>query len=333
MCRHVRDKNVLVTGATGFIGSHLVKRLLREGAMVHALVRNTKKAKRMLPDVVRIIRGDMTDSSSLHSAVKGQQVIYHLAAALAHLHKPMSTFRKVNVEGTRHLAEASLDHDVDRFIYISSVAVYGHDTEELVDERSPHRKSNAPYSDTKIEAEDIVRTMCQERGLPSVIVQPSHTYGTGECAWTTVPLKLMKYGLMFLPDHGNGFICPLYIDDLVEGMLKAGEQGMLGESYILAGSKTVTSREYFRYLLNMSGRKKMPSLSKKASLALAEIAEMITVMTKIPIFTKEAARIAMARTRYSIEKAKRELNFLPETDLDEGMRRVREYVKSLKQKH
>lgn len=332
MYEHVHDKNVLVTGGTGFIGLHLVKRLLQEGARVHVFVRDTRKAEYLMPEGVRIVTGNITDRGSLRQAVKDKQVIYHLAAALAHRQRPLSLFRKVNIEGTRCLAEEALEHDVERFIHVSSVWVYGLDTKGLVDERSPRLKSNSPYSDTKIEAENIVHEMVEKRGFRCVIVQPNPpVYGPGECAWTTVPLQLMKYRLMFVPDHGRGCVTPIYIDDLIEGMIRSGEHGKIGEAYILTGNDTVTTREYFQYLVDMIGRKNIPLLSKKTSLALAGISEMITRLTSIPIITKEAVRSVMMKTTYSSDKARRELSFEPEIDLKEGMKRVRDYVKRGKQ--
>ena len=111
------------------------------------------------------------------------------------------------------------------------------------------------------------------------------------------------------------------------------EHGKIGEAYILAGNETVTTREYFQYLGDMIGRKNIPLLSKKTSLALAAISEMITRLTSIPIITKEAVRGVMMKTHYNIDKARRELNFEPMIDLKEGMKRVRDYVKKGEQAH
>ena len=328
MALELDGKNVLVTGATGFIGSYVTKRLLREGAHVRALARNVSKADFIASEGAEIVHGDLTDPDSLKRAVQGCQLVFHFAGALPGGITPWSYYRSVNVEGARVLAEAAHDANVERFVHISTVFVYGIDAGPGTDESSPRKFSNDPYGDTKLEAENVVRQISLERGLPGVIVQPSQVYGPGDENWTLTPFKMIQAGRIALARGGAGLIQPIYIDDLVQGIIAAACRGAPGEVYILCGPRPVTIREYCGYFTQMLGRGLPPSVPGWTVLAFAAMAELAARLThRPPLLTRGVARYMMMRATYSGVKAQRELGFVPNTTLENGMRSVEEWLK------
>lgn len=148
----LREKDVLVTGATGFIGRSVAEELLKKGARVRAMARNISKARGLESAGAAVIIGDMTDPSSLKKAVQGCQAVFHFAGVTNEF-KPHKYYSLVNIEGTRTLAEAAAKEGVDRFVHISSVWVYGLWSGPGTCETSACRNSGQAYADTKLEAE------------------------------------------------------------------------------------------------------------------------------------------------------------------------------------
>jgi nucleoside-diphosphate-sugar epimerase len=321
-------KTILVTGATGLIGSHVTERLLQEGGTVRAYVRHAAKAQSLESLGAEIIVGDITDGTTVSRAIKGCQLIFHFAGVIGHEFKPRSYFDAVNVEGTRILAEAALENNVEGFIHTSTVAVYGLDAKADTDESSPYRLSRDPYCDTKLQAEQIVRDLFHKRHLPCVIIQPSPVYGPRDETWTLYPIELIRTGRMVLVNGGKGLIQPIYITDLVDGILSASERGRAGESYILSGSEVVTIREFFGYYVRILKRKSLPSVPGWLALSFAGIFECASKVIRKPMpFTRCAIRGTMMQATYSIDKAIRELGFNPTTRLEQGMALVEEWMK------
>lgn len=326
----LRGKTILVTGATGLIGSYVTERLLQEGGAVRAYVRNAAKAQFLEFQGAEIVVGDITDRPALSRAVQGCRLVFHFAGVIGNAFKPRSYFDAVNAEGTRILAEAALEENVERFVHTSTVGVYGLDAKGDTDESSPHPASRDPYCDTKSQAERIVRELFNTRRLPCVIVQPSPVYGPRDGTWTLYPVELMRTGRMVLVNGGKGLIQPVYISDLVEGILLAAQHGRAGESYILSGSEVVTTGEFFGYYGKLLKRGRIRSVPGWLALGLAGVFECVSKVIHKPMpFTKCAIRGTMMQATYNIDKARRELGFSPKTRLEEGMALVGEWLKEL----
>jgi nucleoside-diphosphate-sugar epimerase len=324
----LKRKVVLVTGATGFIGSRVTMELVKKGAYVRALARNPAKAQDFDSTGISVVIGDVTDPGALAGAVRGCQTIFHFAGTTNEF-KPRSHFERVNIDGTRILAETALREGVERFIHVSTVWVYGLRSGPGICETSACQPSGQSYSDTKLEAERVVRRLIEERGLPAIILQPSEVYGPGDPNWTERPLDLIKTGRMVLVNRGRGFVQPVFIDDLVQGVLAAAENGGLGETYILCGPDVVTVREYFSHFARMLGKGRLPSLPGRLALGTAAVAEWVArISRRAPVFTRQEVLSTMATATYDGRKAERELGFVAKTTLAEGMAKVESWLRA-----
>lgn len=322
MAYELRGKDILVTGATGFIGSRVALELAKAGARIRALVRNPAKAGVLGDAGISTVAGDMAEPASIAGAVRGCQAVFHFAGTTNEF-KPRAHFERVNLDGTRLLAEAALREGIERFIHISTVWVYGLRSGPGICETSSCAPSGQPYADTKLEAERAVRRLIEEKGLPAIILQPSEVYGPGDPNWTERPIELIKRGRMILAGGGKGLIQPVFIDDLVRGVLAAAERGRLGETYILCGPEAVTVREYFSYFAAMVGKKRLPSLPGRLALGAAAAAERWAgTFGGAPVFTRQEVMSTLATATYDGRKAARELGFEARTSLAEGMREV-----------
>ncbi len=223
-----------VTGATGFIGSHLVDRLVERGDEVVALVRTPESAT-ALSDAVEVVQGDITDKDSMREAMATCDRLYHLAAWYEVGVRDRTTAYRVNVEGTRNTLELMQELGIEKGVYTSTVAVFSDTNGRLADEsyryNGPHL---TVYDETKWLAQyEVVEPMIED-GLPLVLVQPGAVYGPGDRGPLWMLWKAYLQGdLPFVPKQ-TGF-CWGHVEDTVAGHLLAMEAGDIGESYIIAG--------------------------------------------------------------------------------------------------
>src|SRR5579859_5076048 len=170
--RRKRQVKVLVTGAAGFVGTHLVEMLVERGDQVRALVQSGQDTDylRTLPGV-EVIYGDLTDLPSLKSAVQGVQRVYNIAAKTGPW-GPEKVYQAINVQGLADLIDAAMEVGVQRIVHTSSITVYGHHLHGIVTEDHPYHAENNPYSRTKIAGEKLIFKLVKERSAPVVIVRP-----------------------------------------------------------------------------------------------------------------------------------------------------------------
>lgn len=197
-------------------------------------------------------------------------------------------------------------------------------------EASPHVRSGDPYPDTKLEAEDQIRHLVLERGLPAIIVQPTQVYGPGGVHWTLRPFRMIRDGRMILIAGGTGLVIPIYLDDLVDGILAAARYGRAGETYILTGPAAATFRDFFGCYARMLGKNRLPSIPLWLAMTIAAMSEgAAAVLGRKSMFTRDEVRRIERKATWDGGKAMKELGFKPRITIDEGMHHVEAWLRAV----
>lgn len=248
----LKNKVVLVTGATGSIGGRLVERLVLEHqAQVRVLVHNFSNLSRVSRLPVSIYPGDVTDFDAVNKAVEGCDFVFHCAYAFGT--RPAEQER-VAVDGSRNVAQAVLHHKVKGMVYVSTISVYEPMEDGDLDEMAPKESSGWTYPDIKKKTEKMMLEFHKRDGLPVVVVQPTIVYGPFVKSWTQGPVNQLKSGTLILPVDGSGLCNAVYIDDVVDSLiLAATNPKAVGETFLISGSQPVTWREFYRAYEDMLG--------------------------------------------------------------------------------
>ena len=191
----LESKTALVTGASGFAGGHLAVPLAAlEGAHVRALVRTRSRVDHLDHPEIELRYGDVTDLDSVGRAMDGVDAVFHLAAKVGHWGNA-TDFQRVNVEGTENVLRAALDAQVGRFVHTSTIGVYGLNPVDGTDETYDHMRSESPYCNSKIEAEEHAFRYHREEGLPLTVVRPAEIYGPRSAATTLGPILAQQFSI------------------------------------------------------------------------------------------------------------------------------------------
>lgn len=314
---------ILVTGATGFIGSHIAERLVATGARVRGLARSASRGWWLADRGVEIVEGDLTDTDSLRRAVQGCRIVFSVAGWVG---KPRSyeAARRVSVDGTRALAEAAIDAGVKRIVHTSSIAAYGPVAGGVIDETWPLRATDA-YGASKAESEAVVFGY-DGRIEPSVI-RPAQIYGPRGGTWTRGFVNMVKSGVPLLIGGGHGTFHPCYIDNLVDAYLLAATRAeAVGEAFTIVDGVT-TWREFIGCYARMVRR---PARSIPVGLVRIGVRVSLigsTIARRPPVGTLDMLDFVVGRSRYTTEKANRLLGWSPRISLDEGMRRTETWLR------
>jgi nucleoside-diphosphate-sugar epimerase len=237
--------NILITGGTGFIGSRLALRCLERGDDVRVLGQANTPAEEEHRQLLEssgaaITLASVTDPERVLDVLQGVDIVYHLAAAQHEANVPDQRFWDVNVTGTRNLLEASLKADVKRFIYGSTIGVYGGGGQGPIGEASPLQPEHV-YGVTKLAAENLVLSV--QHKIPVVIIRISETYGPGDHRLLKL-FRAIKTRMFFVIGSGANMHHLIYIDDLVDGLfLSATVEEAVGKTFVLAGNEPITTNE------------------------------------------------------------------------------------------
>ncbi len=247
---------VLVTGATGSIGSVLVRRLSETGRRpIRALVRNPERAARVAGvRKVEIVAGDLARPDSLRGSADGCSLVYHCAAEVTSSNWNRS--RTANVDGTAAMLEEAVRAGAGRFVYTSTIGVYGLPSDEVITEETPWTPYHTPYFETKQEAERVVQQAMNR--LPVVIARLGDVFGPGQYVWTINLVEQMQRGVL-MPPVGGGWLNPVYIENLVDALLLLGEhRGAAGEIFNVVDGAPISTADLFRRYLKMAGKRPTP---------------------------------------------------------------------------
>ena len=311
----------LVTGATGFIGSHLVERLVAEGHDVRCFVRSTSNVRWLKNLPVEIFVGDFFDAESLRNALRGVRIVHHVAGITKAQRK--RDYWRWNSEATRKLLEATFQfaESIDRFVHMSSQAAVGpsYNGTPANELTTPHPID--VYGKSKIEAEQACLGFSGK--LPITIIRPVAVYGPRDHD-TFSFFKWLNRGILPILGSEKKRVALIYVKDLVEGIVVATEsKHAVGQTYFIANEKNPTWEELFSVATQIAGKKvrkfRIPNFSVYLVAAAAEPLSFITGKAALYSFEK-ARELAQANWGCDVAKAKRELGYEAKTPILDGMR-------------
>jgi nucleoside-diphosphate-sugar epimerase len=307
---------VFITGASGFIGRALCERYAADGHEVRGCD--------LVADPGRdVVAGDVAEPGPWQEHAAGSELVIHTAATVSlRLERPDAIWRS-NVLGTANAIDAAQRAGARRFVHFSSVTVFGLEFPDGVDERYPVRNSFIPYPDSKIASEQVVLQAHLDGRVECAVVRPGDVYGPRSRVWATVPAELIRQRRFMLPGRGRGIHSPVYIDNLVDGVvLAAASPDAAGQVFTLSDGIGVPYREFFAPYAELIGRR-LVLLPTPVALAGAAVAQRLgRLQSGDNEVNPGSARYLLRRGTYSIEKARKVLGWEPRVGLQTGLERT-----------
>jgi len=322
----------LVTGGNGFVGHHLVPALLERGYRVRVLALAGEDTGWLEARGVEIHRGDIRRPETLVAAVKGADVVLHLAAMMD-VWRPIEDYRAVNVAGTENVCRAALEAGARRLVHMSSSSVYGMGHGRPADEDFPLTPFQDPYPVTKAEADRLVQRMIREDGLPAVVIRPDQIFGPGDHLHFGQMADRLLAGRGIIVGSGRNALPFVYVTDAVAGLLLALEhERAVGGVYNITNDQPLTQLELMSAIAQEVGarppRIHVPYRALYAAGWAAERFGSKAGSGRRPPLTRLGVAFFGLDSRYAIGKARRELGYAPAVELREGVKRAAEWYRS-----
>jgi dihydroflavonol-4-reductase len=312
---------VLVTGATGFTGAALVRKLVAQGAEVRGIARPSSNTESLADLPIQWLRGDIFDPDLVQQAVAGVHYLFHLATPYREAKLPDSAFHQVHVQATQHLAQAaSAQPNFQRFLHISTVGVHGHIDHPPADETYPFHPGDV-YQETKVEGEQWIRSFAAQTGLPLTVVRPAAIYGPGDRRLLKV-FKMVHRGWVPVVGKGNHLYHLIHVEDLADFLIHAAvhPQG-LGEVFICGNPEAVSYRQMVEII---QGTYQAPvrwiRMPAAPLFALGDAMEWVCKPLGLepPIYRRRVAFFTKDRA-FDTRKMRRLLDFTPAYSDQEGL--------------
>lgn len=318
---------VLVTGATGFVGSHLAETLAREGYGVRALARPSSDTGLLEKLGVEIVRGEITDVAAVEKAVEGCRQVYHVAGMTALRRGSRHEYYAINVEGTRNVATASLKAAIERLVYMSTVGVYGIIKSPPVDEGSK-TSPDSPYQETKLEGEEVVSSCYKKEGLPVVIARLPGVLGPRSLIWLGLFQAIAKRRFRII-GSGENHTHTVYITDAVDGLRRCAEtRGIEGECYLLADKEPITVKQLVNMLSQeLEGHISPVRLPAFPYRAFYRLGSFVHKRFGFELPRAIAYELFLTDKVVCISKARKELGYEPKVSTKEGIQRTVEWYR------
>lgn len=320
----VQGRRIAVTGAGGFIGAAVCRRLVDEGATVVGVDLPGGASDRVRATGADFRVADITDPAATTVALDGADGVIHTAAMVSDWGR-MADFVRVNVGGTRTVLDAAQAVGAQRVVHLSSVATWGYEfRDDLASEDAPPRVCGAPYVDTKTASHLLAL------GRGAAVVRPGDVYGPGSEPWTARPVRMLRAGRFVLPGDGSGVLTPIYVDDLVDCVLAALLHPDAGGRAVTAhDGAPVAARDFFGHYARMLGQGPVRTLPAPLLRGAALVFEAIARRTGgTPDVTRQALTYVTRGAAYPNTAARDLLGWTPRTPLDEGMTRTEAWLRA-----
>jgi len=319
---------VLVTGVTGFTGSHLARTLLDAGDTVRVLARDATRVSSELTGRVEVVTGDLTNRPDLDRAVAGCEVVYNIAALYREAGLPAEAYRAVNALAVVSLIEAAAAAGVRRVVHCSTVGVHGDITDPPANEDAPLRPGDI-YQETKVEGEQLGRAAAARVGIELVIARPTGIYGPGDRRLFKMFGQIAR-GRFVMLGSGRNFYHLTYVDDLCAGFRLCGTvPGVSGRTYILGGGDVTPLAELVRITGELAGRTRGPIRLPVWPVWMAgALCEMLCAPFGVapPIYRRRVDFFRKSRS-FDISRARLELGYTPRVSIREGIGRTLEWYR------
>lgn len=305
---------VLVTGANGFVGSHLCRQLAKDGATVRALVRKGSDRRVLNGTAVDVVEGDILNPGSLDQAVEGCEHVFHTAALVRFFVPDKAAMRQTNVQGTRNILESAKKAGVKRFVHTSTVAVLKRFGDGTVSDESMIANASqviGEYELTKLEAERLALAAAAD-GLPVVVCNAAGPAGPGDIKPSPMGRVIVEFLRRKIPVYTATGLNVVDVRDVAQGHILAAEKGRVGQRYILGG-ENITLESFFGLLSKISG---VPAPTIRVPYALALVGGVLgeisgRITRKEPLACLASVRMSRHPHYFTSEKAKRELGYSP----------------------
>lgn len=328
-------KEILITGATGFLGSNLVKRLVQEGdCQIRALVRSSSNTDLIDNLVVQKILGDVRDKDSIYRAMKGVDLVYHLAGVVTDW-ASKNLYYDVHVIGTKNILQIAHEMGIQRVVHISTIDVIAkHQYYEPLTDEHPYCDSSIPYIQTKILAEKIAFKFYREKKLPVCIIRPSWIYGPGDrTLFPELAYQVKKDGMVFIGDAKN-YIPLVYIDNLVDVLLLSGEKPeAVGHAFIISDSELMTWKDLAEIITHAVEGKRgtftIPYHLAYFAAVLFELFGKIRRQKNRPLLTRSVIEMMGKSILLDTQKAKSVLGYQQRVSLDDGLKKSIQWLQTV----
>jgi 2-alkyl-3-oxoalkanoate reductase len=322
---------VLVTGAAGFLGSHVTDLLLAGGERPRMLIRPGGSLGPLAGADLDIRVADINDRAAVASAMRGVDLVLNCAARTGPW-GPAAEYERTNVSGLENLVRAAMAGGVRRIVHVSSITVHGNDVGGEADESAPLRAEPNPYSRSKVAGERLLERLVRDEGAPVTVVRPGWIYGPRDTASFARLAHMIEKGQMIMVGPGTNHLPLIYVRDAAAGVVLAGEaSGVTGRSYLLVNDEPVTQRDYLAAIAARLGARaptrRIPYQVALLAGAGAENLGRLTRRQQPPPVMRYGLQLLGGENRFIIGRARRELGFLPQVNLTEGVRRSVEWYR------
>jgi dihydroflavonol-4-reductase len=305
---------IFITGASGFIGSTLIKRLTQTKHKLYCLVRKTGKEYNLGDNKATLVAGDVTDKSSILNGMKGCDWVIHMASSFEFWIPDIKVYKQVNVNGTRNVMESALESGVSKIVNVSTAAVYGNAKWPITEESIPGLEIKSKYAKTKYEGDLLAWELFRQKDLPLVVIYPGAVIGANDLKATGRYIKRLALGKMPAQILVNVKFPFVYVEDVCDAILKALEkENNIGEKYLIT-KYSLTFGEFNQMINDISGVR-LPRLSLPhfmSTLGSIIATGLSTITRKSPILDLSIDQIKLMKQGFICDgsKAERELGLI-----------------------